>query len=160
MKFFRVALPGLIIVVALLCWIGLSDADSANLWPNKQGELCWSLSPPSGYGTTVQLAIVRTFKDHYIVHGTITEELPGGDYVRCLNGNAEIVGGDVIMHGSTAGIYGDELIGGMGYVTLNLNDLGGTSMGISMWYDISTGPGDAGSVKYDGPVSWTLTQCN
>ena len=160
MKFFRVAIPGLIVVVALLCWFGLSDADSASLWPNKQDELCWTLYPPSGTPTIVKLAIVRTYKEHYIVHGTITEFFSSGPYVRCINGNAEIVDSEVIMHGSTAGIYGDELIGGMGIVTLNLNDLNGASIGIQMWYDMSYGPGDMGTVKYDGPVDWVLTSCN
>ena len=161
MKYFRVALPGLIIMVAFLCWVGLSDADSANLWPKKQGELCWSVSPPSGNTTTVKLAIVRTFKDHYIVHGTITEILGSVPYVRCLNGNAEIVGSNVIMHGSTSGLYnGNELIGGVGFVELRLSDLYGFSEGINMWYDTSGASGLYGLVKYDGRVYWTLTQCN
>ena len=81
MKFFKVALPILIILVSFICWIGLKDAGSANLWPNKHGELCWSVTPPSGTQTIVTLAVLNTIKDHYIVHGTITEN----GYVRCVN---------------------------------------------------------------------------
>jgi len=157
MKFFRVVLPGVIILVAFICWVGLSDADSANLWPNKHGELCWSVTPPSGTLTTVKLAVVRTVGDHYIVHGTITEN----GYIRCVNGNAEIVGNKVIMSGSTSGIYnGIELIGGIGLVELDLSTLNGFSEGINMWYDVSTGKGDWGTIKYDGVVTWTLISCN
>ena len=76
MKLLKVALPVLIIAVALMCWVGLSDADSAQKWPKNSGELCWSLSPPSGPTAMIKLAIVRTVKDHYIVHGTITEDVP------------------------------------------------------------------------------------
>ena len=74
-----------------------------------------------------------------------------------MNWNAEIVGDKVIMHGSTAGIYGDELIGGVGFVELDLNTLNGFSEGINMWYKISSGTGE---VKYDGTVNWTLISCN
>jgi hypothetical protein len=159
MKIWKVAVPGLIIAVAFMCWIGLSDADSAQKWPKNSGELCWDLQPPSGDPTTVTLAIVRTVKDHYIVHGTITENPDTAEeYVRCLDGNAEIVGNYVIMHGTTAGLYGDELIGGMGIVKLDINTLGGSSEGIHMWYDTSTAA--PGQVKYDGPVTWVLSNCN
>ena len=167
MKLLKVALPVLIIAVALMCWVGLSDADSADLWPNKSGELCWDIFKEDPPGTlvqiaTVKLAIVRTFKDHYIVHGTITEN----GYIRCLNGNAEVVDNIVIMHGNTSGIYPQddpqvsphELIGGMGLVELRLSDLGGTSLGIDMWYD--TDIAGSGEVKHDGPRYWQLTQCN
>jgi hypothetical protein len=160
MKFFKVALPVIIIAAVFLCWLGLKDAESASPWPNKQGELCWSLFPQSGTTTTVKLAVIRTLKDHYIVHGTITEILPTGEYVRCLNGNAEIVGNHVLILGSTSGMYGTELIGSLGYAELELSDLSGTSVGINMWYDTSMGPGSGGSIKYDEPVDWVLTQCN
>ena len=113
MKILKVTFISILAVVLLLSWIGLRDAESANLWPNKQGERSWITNT----GATIKLAIVKTYKGHYIVHGTITEY---DGYVRCLNGNAEIVGGNVIMHGSTSGIWGDELIGSIGMVNTML----------------------------------------
>jgi hypothetical protein len=158
MKFFKVVLPGVIIAVAFFCWLGLSDADSANLWPNKHGELCWEVTPPMGTQTIVKLAVVRTVGDHYIVHGTITETLiTGEEYVRCLNGNAEIVDNKVIIHGSTSGIYGTELIGALGMVELELSTLNGFSEGLQMWCDVSSGLCE---VKYDGTVTWNFISSN
>lgn len=148
MKTLRVTLLSILAAVLVLGWIGLKDAESANLWPNKQGELSWLTST----GATIKLAVVKTFKGHYIVHGTITEY---DGYVRCLNGNAEIVNGTVIMHGSTSGIWGDELIGSIGMVELNLNTLNGESEGLKITYDKAAGTGE---VDYDGIVTWTFLQ--
>jgi hypothetical protein len=163
MKFIKAAIPGLIITVAFFCWVGLSSVDSADLWPNKHGELCWKVYPPSSPfdPTMVKLAVVRTFNDHYLVHGTVTETEGSTEYVRCINGNAEIVNGKVIMHGSTAVLYPNgHLIGGLGLVELNLSTLNGWSEGINIWYDTSSGPGNTGEVKYDGIALWELIDCN
>ena len=148
MKIFKVTLISVVAVVLLLSWIGLRDAESANLWPNKAGELSWLTSTHA----IVNLAVVNTYKKHYIVHGTITED---DGYVRCLNGNAEIVGGSVIMHGSTSGIWGNELIGSIGMVELDLNTLHGESEGLTIKYDKAT---SLGEVDYDNIITWTFLQ--
>ena len=148
MKILKVTFISILAVVLLLSWIGLRDAESANLWPNKQGERSWITNT----GATIKLAIVKTYKGHYIVHGTITEY---DGYVRCLNGNAEIVGGNVIMHGSTSGIWGDELIGSIGMVELDLNTLNGDSEGLTIKYDKGL---NVGEVDYDGIITWTFLQ--
>ena len=148
MKICKATLISIVAVVLLLGWVGIRDAESANLWPNKQGELSWLTST----NATIKLAVVKTFKGYYIVHGTITE---WDGYVRCLNGNAEIVNGKVIMHGSTSGIWGDELIGAIGMVELNLNTLDGQSEGLTIKYDKAT---STGTVDYDKIVTWTFLQ--
>ena len=148
MKNFKMTLISVVAVVLLLSWIGLRDAESANLWPNKAGELSWLTSTDA----IITLAVVKTYKGHYIVHGTITED---DGYVRCLNGNAEIVGNNMIMHGSTSGIWGDELIGSIGMVELNLTTLNGQSEGLTIKYDKA---GGIGEVDYDGIITWSFLQ--
>lgn len=157
MKYFRVALTGIIIVGVFLCWIGLSGDESESLWPNKQGELCWTLYPPAGNTLTAKVAIVRTYGDHYIFHGTTTEQIGDEVYVSLVNGNAEIVGNKVIMQGSSSGISGTDLYGSLGIIELYLSDLSGTSVGVWVYAPIS---GDPGVVKSEGPVVWELTVCN
>lgn len=157
MKFFRVALLGIIIVGAFLCWLGLSGQESP--WPTKHGELCWWVDAPNNTAT-VKLAVVRTFEDHYIVHGTVTDHLETGDYVRCLIGSAEIVGNKVIIHGSTSGIYGTELIGSIGIMEMDLLTLNGTSTGINLYYDTAWGTGFGGFVGYDGEVPFVFIECD
>ena len=148
MKIVRVSFIGVAAVVLLIGWLGLEKAESANLWPNKAGELSWLTNTDA----IIDLAVVKTYKNHYIVHGTITED---DGYVRCINGNAEIVNGSVIMHGSTSGIWGTELIGSIGHVELDLTTLNGESEGLTISYDKGTSQGE---VKYDGVITWTFLQ--
>jgi hypothetical protein len=148
MKIIRVSFIGVVAVVMLIGWLGLEKAESANLWPNKAGELSWITNT----NAIIDLAVVKTYKNHYIVHGTITE---ADGYVRCINGNAEIVGGSVIMHGSTSGFWDPELIGSIGHVELDLTTLNGESEGLTIKYDKNA---QTGVVEYDGVITWTFLQ--
>ena len=69
MKILKVTIPCFILIAVLLFWVGLSDVESANLWPNNRGELCWKNLVT---GAIVKLALTRTVVKHYLVHVTIT----------------------------------------------------------------------------------------
>jgi hypothetical protein len=141
-------------MAVLLCWVGLSDVESANLWPNKSGELCWR---NLNTGATVKLAVTRTVGRHYLVHGAITND-PGGpnEYIQCLNGNAEIINGQVIMHYNTSGFDANEAYVASGRVEFDLIDLHGWAEGVFISCDKNSG---ICSARYDGQYELEYISC-
>ena len=61
------------------------------------GEFCWY---EAASDSTLKLAITHMGGSHYLVHGRITE---ASGTVLPVNGNAETVGDEVIMHFSSSG---------------------------------------------------------
>lgn len=154
MKILKVLVPCFILMSALLCWVGLSDVESANLWPNNRGELCWEADS----GAILTLAITRTVGQHYLVHGTITNN-PGTqeEYIQCVNGNAEIINNQVIMHFSTSGFDVNEVYVSSGRAELELATLNGYAEGIF----ISRAKTSSGEdeIRVDDPRVFWLISC-
>jgi len=154
MKILKVTIPCFILIAVLLFWVGLSDVESANLWPNNRGELCWKNLVT---GAIVKLAVTRTVGKHYLVHGTITNN-PGDidEYIQCLNGNAEIINGQVIMHFSTSGFDAAEVYVSSGRAEFDLATLWGVAEGIFTSYDKSS---NTFSATFDAPHELELITC-
>jgi len=120
----------------------------SDLWPKNKGEVCWTTN-----GEIVRLAVVRTLNNHYLIHGTITE---AGHKDTLINGNAEIIGDEVMMHTTLSWARVDEVNTYSGIVTLDLTTLNGTYEGLSNYYVKSSG--ETG-ISYDGPHNLNYIPC-
>ncbi len=132
---------GIVIAAILFCWLNSVQA-GPNLWPSNKGEIC--LTNDSN-GELVSLAVMRTVGKHYIVHGR-SETTDGS--ITLINGNAEIIGGKILIHFSGSGYNTsqDEVHGGSGWVELDANTLMGWYRGIGSHCN----PIECG-LEYEGP---------
>ena len=89
-----------------------------NLWPNKQGELCWyayqielniedPLPDPEKANGYVRLNVIKTGNNYYLVHGSNTEPYDEDppDGTQLANGNAIVYSDTILIHASSSG-YG------------------------------------------------------
>ena len=82
----------------ILCFSTLSVSSAAEYL----GQFCW-LSPDGE--ATLMLGITHMGDGHFLVHGKITESTGA---VLAVNGNAEIVGNEAIMHISSSGSIAND----------------------------------------------------
>lgn len=104
-------------------------------------------------GGIAKLAITRIGDGHYLVNGRHTDT---SGNVEAINGNAEIVGTQVIMHITTSSFDMDEVRGFLATLVLDLSDLNGTMEGVNVYYDK---PAGSGGVSCDGRMTLTRVPC-
>ena len=97
-----------IIISAILYCFGAQQANASEYL----GEFCWG-----DESATMLLAVTHMGDGHYLVYGRITEF---GGTVIAINGNAELVGNEVIMHTSSSGSTADTFWIYEDRITLNL----------------------------------------
>jgi hypothetical protein len=145
MKIYRFAVISFFMVFGLLVLVGSSSVEAAQYL----GEYCWQ---DSG-GGIARLAITHMGNGHYLVNGRHTD--PSG-YVDAVNGNAEVVGSQVIMHITSSGFDVNEVRGFMATIVLDHSSLNGTMEGVNVLYQKPAGPG---VISYDGPQTLTFITC-
>lgn len=132
MKILRFAVISFFILFGLLVLASSSSVEAA--------EFCWE----DVDGGIARLEITHVGNGHYIVNGRHTD---GSGIVQAVNGNAEIVGTQLIMHITTSGFDGSEVRGFLGTGVFDLPGLNGTMEGINVSYEKPAGPP---GVTYDG----------
>jgi hypothetical protein len=145
MKILRFAVISFFIVFGLLVLAGGSSVEAATYF----GEFCWQ----DVGGGIARLAITDMGNGHLLVNGRHTE-ISG--IVQAVNGNAEIVGTQVIMHITTSGFDAGEVRGFLGNIVLDLPSLNGTIEGVNVNYEKPAGPG---GITYDGVQTLTFISC-
>jgi hypothetical protein len=145
MKIFRFPVISFFIVFGLLVLAGGSSVEAATYL----GEYCWQ----DVDGGIARLAITNMGNEHYLVNGRHTET---SGLVQVVNGNAEIVGAQVIIHITTSTFDANEVKGFLGTMVLDLPGLDGTLEGVDVSYEKPAGPG---AVTYDGVQTLTFISC-
>jgi len=151
-KFFLLALPAAIIVL-LSASISFSDQD---LWPNKEGELCWDVysDPSMGAEPTglLRLYIIKTGRNYYLVNGSNLEE----DDEPLVIGNAKVYPDRIKIHASSSGFDGDEVRGLLGTIILDRETLNGSFQGVGIKWEKSA---EIGDISYDGEQEIVFRPC-
>lgn len=136
MKFFS-------IVMVSFCVIGLlngvipikADAGDYGWKLHKRGDYCWNFSNPTlGISGTVQLRFTHIGGGHYLCSGVITVTNPILMGFPAY-GNAEIVGGEVYITLSLAGIRNGVIGIDMLKARLDPTTLNGTFEHIGVYFD-------------------------
>ena len=118
--------------------------------PIYLGEFCWQ-DPDGGIA---KLALTYMGDGHFLVNGRHTET---SGIVQAVNGNAEVVGTEFIMHITTSGSDASEARAFLGTIVLDLATLHGTIEGLGIWYEKP--PADIGGISYDGVQTLTFISC-
>lgn len=149
---FLVALP-VTIIVLLSASVSFSGSD---LWPKKEGELCWDVysipgsTSPTGF---LRLYILKTGENYYLVHGSNIE----ADDEPLVNGNAIVYEDKIMIHASSSSYDDDEVRGWLGTVQLDRESLDGSFQGVGINWEKTTPP--VGYVTSDGEQELLLTDC-
>ena len=163
MKGKRFCLVALSVTVIVLLSVSISFSGQ-DLWPKKDGELCWEVDSPNQIGL-LRLYIMKTGKDRYLVNGS-NEEI---DHTPLVNGNAIVYPDKIVIHASSSGYSGDPLVptevrGLLGTIILDPNTLNGSYRGVNFKYEIQPTTDDPnagfGEVLYDGVQTLTFVPCN
>ena len=143
----------LVFLVILLSCLGISSVKGAEVWPDKEGELCWK----NNEGDIIKLSIENMREKHYLAHGTYTHTGSGG-YIRLLDGNAEIIGNQIIMNlsSSRCDASKETICASTGTVELDSKTLDGSTSGVSYYYEKKTGKS---GINYDGPTKLVNIPC-
>jgi len=166
------------VIVLVFCISTLSFA-ADELWPKKEGEVCFNAyqqvcpatlqDKPTGL---VRLWVMNTGNNNYLVHGSNTEPHPNyppedwdGLFSKQLtNGNAIVSSDKILMHMTSSGYtMSDDIVpltvevrGWLGTVELDPNDLSGCLVGVGInYYPLD----DDGEIKYDGRQALWYTPC-
>lgn len=149
MKILRFAVISLFILFGLLVLPGtFIKAYGAGI-PIYLGEFCWE-DPGGGIA---RLGLTHMGDGHFLVNGTHTET---PDIVQAVNGNAEIVGTQLIMHITSSGSDASEARAFFGTIVLDLATLDGTVEGLGVYYEKPMGPS---GINYDGVQTLTFVSC-
>jgi hypothetical protein len=149
------------VILLLFCNTSISFAGQ-DLWPNREGELCWyvytdDIDPddvvPEEADGYLRLYVVNTGNNYYLVHGSNTEpydEIPPNG-TQLTNGNAIVYTDTILMHASSSGFDDDEVRGWLGTVELDPDTLHGKLQGVGINFDKNSPPsGNNGYVNFDG----------
>ncbi len=145
MKTLRFAVMSFFMLFGLLILGGGSSVKAANYL----GEFCWQ-DPEGGIA---RLAVTDMGDAHFLLHGRHTDTLGNAEAV---NGNAEVVGNQVIIHITSSGFDSGEVRAFWGTIVLDLSDLNGTIEGLNVDYEKPAGPG---VITYDGVQTLTFISC-
>jgi hypothetical protein len=142
--------------VVLLTVFLLGFAPKALAVETFLGDFCWNVVFPSepGFPAMVKLGVFEKDNAHFALYGTVDF----GDGTGAINGNAEVVGGQILVTATEADVFVDVdpfVVASIIQATLDASTLGGTIHILEIEQNLNTEVvstfGDTGTM--------TLTAC-
>ncbi len=129
MKELKIMVVTLIFVVGFLVSGGIAKVEAGILPGEYLGELCWD-----HLGDIYVLGVTHMGDNHFLVAGSVTNPLFPGFTVP-VNGNAEIVGGQILITLNASGAGPAAVIASTAHVILDPATLVGTIEFLDLFHD-------------------------
>lgn len=120
--------------------------------PNYIGEYCWDASPGTA---TLHLGFTFLGDGYFQVNGRLDEVTPEVN-TNLITGTAMVIGNELHIQYSSAGVYSEDNTGVLGVALLDLNNLNGYSEYVGMHVTRSSSSTD---LSYDGTMTLTFVSC-
>ena len=153
MKELKIMVVTLIFVVGFLVSGGIAKVEAQFSIGQYLGELCWD-----DLGDLVRLGVTHMGDNHFLVTGSASDPLFPGDAIP-VHGNAEIVGGQILMTVNASGAEATEVFASTAHVILDPATLVGTIEFLDLIHDpLDPDPSSAFAV-YEGPTALVPIPC-